>query len=588
MIRISHAPFPAGRGKMWLYLMNCRFHSACLLLTAGALLLAGCRTLPRHETASNEPLSTNGVEAVKSQLARISSSERETLAHAHYATAVVLALNDEPARALEEYFKAAIYDSREDSLVLETSRRLLQARQPGKALELLQVATSNPHPSGAILARLGLVYSQLGETNQAIAANRAAVKKAPDSLAGYQNLFVNYLQTKQPKDALKVLDDAADQKGTDTGFLLGLAELYVNYTLQFPTQREAVQKRALAVLDRVAALKPVTTRDRLKLADDYSFFGSSEKAAPLYSELAGEYQDLPVVRDAIRSKLADIYLRDNDRNKAAEQLKAILADDPSNAQAYYFLGVLASEQQQWTNAVDNLQKTVLFSPEFEQAYYDLARAQIATDRPEDALLTLDQAKQKFRDRFIGEYLRGVAHLDRKLYPQAITNFTTAEVIAGAEDTNRLTDGFYFQFGAAFERNGDYGQAEKYFRKCLALSPDFSDALNYLGYMWAEHDTNLVEARSLIERALKLEPDNAAFLDSMGWVLFKLNQPQQALGYVLKAVAGTREADETLYDHLGDIYAELKEMDKARDAWRKSLAVQSNDKVRQKLEAAQPR
>jgi len=104
-------------------------------------------------------------------------------------------------------------------------------------------------------------------------------------------------------------------------------------------------------------------------------------------------------------------------------------------------------------------------------------------------------------------------------------------------------------------------------------------------MWAEHGENLERARDLIARALKAEPDNPAYLDSMGWVLFKLNQPRDALGYLLKAVDESEEPDATIYDHLGDVYAALKETDKAREAWRKSLAVEANEQVQKKLDAA---
>ena len=67
------------------------------------------------------------------------------------------------------------------------------------------------------------------------------------------------------------------------------------------------------------------------------------------------------------------------------------------------------------------------------------------------------------------------------------------------------------------------------------------------------------------------------------VLFKSNQPQKALEHVLKAVELSHEPDATLYDHLGDIYAALNQMDKAQDAWQKSLKVESNDQVRKKIE-----
>src|SRR3989449_7465043 len=102
-------------------------------------------------------------------------------------------------------------------------------------------------------------------------------------------------------------------------------------------------------------------------------------------------------------------------------------------------------------------------------------------------------------------------------------------------------------------------------------------------MWAEHGIHLDKARELIERALKAEPKNAAYLDSLGWVLFKLNQPKEALGHLLKAIELSKEPDATVFDHLGDVYAALKEPDKAREAWRKSLDLEASDQVKKKLQ-----
>ena len=103
-------------------------------------------------------------------------------------------------------------------------------------------------------------------------------------------------------------------------------------------------------------------------------------------------------------------------------------------------------------------------------------------------------------------------------------------------------------------------------------------------MWAEHGWHLARAREMIEKALKLEPKNAAYLDSLAWVLYKSEQPKEALDYAVKAVELSAEPDATLYDHLGDIYAALSQTDEARDAWQKSLTVESDDQVRKKLKA----
>ena len=96
---------------------------------------------------------------------------------------------------------------------------------------------------------------------------------------------------------------------------------------------------------------------------------------------------------------------------------------------------------------------------------------------------------------------------------------------------------------------------------------------------------LEKARVLIERAVKIKPDSPAYMDSLGWVLYRLKKPQEALGRIQEAIKLSPQADATIYDHLGDIYAALKQDDKALDAWRKSLSVEPNNDVKKKLESS---
>jgi tetratricopeptide (TPR) repeat protein len=104
-------------------------------------------------------------------------------------------------------------------------------------------------------------------------------------------------------------------------------------------------------------------------------------------------------------------------------------------------------------------------------------------------------------------------------------------------------------------------------------------------MWADRGVNLEKARELIEKAVKAEPKNAAYLDSLAWTLFKQNQPQEALRYMLQAIDLSKEPDPTLLDHLGDIYGALKQPEKAREAWEKSLSLEPNESIKKKLDAA---
>jgi tetratricopeptide (TPR) repeat protein len=512
-------------------------------------------------------------------------AEKIAQAHAHYSAGVVHEMNDETDAALREYYVAAEGDPDDEGLILEVTRRLLQARHPDKALELLSRAAARPGASGAIYARLGMVYGQLGKSEQAAAADRAAIKRAPESLAGYQNLFLTQLQEKQPAEALKVLDEASRQSAPSAEFLIGLSELYDNFALQYPSQRDKTNPKALAALNRAEKLKPSSPALRMRLADSFNSAGASEQAARIYLDLLKQLPDLPVVRERVHAKLANIYLRGSDNKHAIEQLEAFVHDDPANPQAYFYLGRLCYEEKEYPAAIDHFNKAILLKPEFEEAYYSLALAQLAGNATSDALATLDKARNRFAPSFELELWSGLAYSRQKAYTEAARQYSSAESIAKAADPRRLTHEFYFEMGAAYERSGDIPQAEKYFEKCLQLSPNYAAAQNYLGYMWAERGTKLERARDLIEKAVKAEPNNPAYLDSLGWVLFKLHQNQEALKYLSKAIELSPEQDATLLDHLGDIYSALQQPDKAHEAWTKSLSLEPNEEIKKKLEAA---
>ena len=201
----------------------------------GIVLVAGCRTSPRPKLWAQEShIAADGRRLPGSDPALDNLAE----AHAHYAAGVIYEVDEQPEAALKEYSLAALKDPDNEPLVLEVSHRLLQNKQTESALELLSRAAARPNVSGAVLARLGFVYSQLGKFDQAAAVSRAAIKKGPGSLVGYQNLCLNYLQNKQPQEALKVLDEAGRQPKVDAEFLVGLAELYAHLGLQVPAQRK--------------------------------------------------------------------------------------------------------------------------------------------------------------------------------------------------------------------------------------------------------------------------------------------------------------------------------------------------------------
>ena len=515
--------------------------------------------------------------------------EKRVEALARFAAGVSGELREQPDEALDHFYKSVVADPTNEPLAIDVARRLIRKKETGKAIEVLGKVAAQPKASGFVDALLGVAYLQANLPDQAIAASRKAIAKSPKSILGYQNLAQIYVQTQQPEKALAALDEAAALPAPDLAFLLDLGEAYRNHVAARPRDFETVKPKVTAVLEAITKLQPKGQQFVIRLAELWSFTGEYKRAAELYVQLQARFPNQAI----LRNRIVELYLRANDPKAAQAQLDALVRDEPTNPLTHYFIAIIAAEQKDFDKAVESFERAIQLNEgakrEVDQFYYELAEIHLRRDDAEAALKLMAKARAKFKSTFLLEYFTALAHNRLKDYPSSIKHFTAAELLAGRDEPQRLNALFFFQVGTAYERHKDFKQAESYFRQALKLAPDFAEALNYLGYMWAERGENLTEAREMIEKAVKQEPENAAFLDSLAWVLFKLKQPKEALEWQLKALKHAKEPDATLHDHLGDIYLALKEPQKARDQWEKALTIEPNEEIQKKLKAppAQP-
>lgn len=153
----------------------------------------------------------------------------------------------------------------------------------------------------------------------------------------------------------------------------------------------------------------------------------------------------------------------------------------------------------------------------------------------------------------------------------------------------------FMRGAMYERMKNFDAAEGEFRKVLGKDENNAQALNYLGYMLADRGVRLDEAQKMISKALDTDPENGAYLDSLGWVYYKQNQLDKAVEK-LQLALDRAGSDPAIHDHLGDVYFKQGKVKDAIQQWESSLVeykkarLSEQDpaeiaKVAKKLEAA---
>jgi tetratricopeptide (TPR) repeat protein len=128
----------------------------------------------------------------------------------------------------------------------------------------------------------------------------------------------------------------------------------------------------------------------------------------------------------------------------------------------------------------------------------------------------------------------------------------------------------FELGAVYDKQKKPVEAEAAFRQVLAADPEHAPALNYLGYMLAERGEKLDESVDLVKRALKMDPENGAYLDSLGWAYYKAGKFDLAIEPLQRA-ADQLQRNSVIQDHYGDVLLKLDRVEDAIAAWNRALS-----------------
>jgi tetratricopeptide (TPR) repeat protein len=194
----------------------------------------------------------------------------------------------------------------------------------------------------------------------------------------------------------------------------------------------------------------------------------------------------------------------------------------------------------------------------------------------------DLARQYPRDIRPVEALGGIMRGDKR-WAESVEYYTKVIALIGRPQARHWT--YFYARGSSYERLKKLPQAEADLKRALRLSPDQPITLNYLGYTWIDHNRNLRKGLALIEKAVRLRPDDGDIVDSLGWAHFRLGNFQEAVRHLEKAVT-LRPEDPTLNDHLGDAYWRVGREREARFQWTQALKLKPEpadaEKMREKL------
>jgi tetratricopeptide (TPR) repeat protein len=262
--------------------------------------------------------------------------------------------------------------------------------------------------------------------------------------------------------------------------------------------------------------------------------------------------------------------------EALKELRLAEAAQPDNPAVRFYLGVALEAVQQPDEARQEYSRIPESAPFFTKAQIRLALLEATAKQFSAAIERLDKLSAREPQRTdILLNLTAVLLQDNAF--DRVIEMTTRGLVLDPEQTR-----FLYLRAMAHDKLKRWPDAEQDLRRYLERNPDDPQALNYLGYSWADRQENLTEALQLLERAVKLAPGDGYIADSLAWALFRLNRPQEALPYMLEA-ARLQPEDATIAEHLGDVLQAIGRREEALSTWKKALELdQDNQKLREKI------
>ena len=510
---------------------------------------------------------------------------------AHFAEGIDFEEDGEMEKALEAYRQVLNVDPGQIELAVRVAALLTRDDDYPSAIDVLKDAVKVHPKAPEPYLELSFIYAKyLKKADQAIEFANKAIALDPQKIDGYQRLFEIYLTAGDEKRALETLDRAAKMPNDDPTFWARLGRLYGSVILKPDAKPNPEQTARLNDVFEKAAAKGQDNAAVLKEVGDY--FASTQQikeALPFYLRVLELQPD-----DAnVREKLATGFVLTNQRARAVETLEAIIQEHPEKYQSYELLAQLHDDEAralvranqtdpanaEFKKAAQNYEQSLLINPNHAATYLRLAELLLVPlKQSERAVSVLTEGRRRYPDAPEFAYYLAIALRESKKAKDAVIMFEEALNEAQNAEADFLKPRFYVEYGAAAQEAGLYDKAAELFHKAIAMDPaNAAEPYNYLGYMWAEQNSHLDEAEDAIKRALQLDPENGAYLDSMAWVEYRQGKYDQALENLKRAIENLPREDAVVFEHLGDVYLKLNRVSQALESWQKAKTLDPSNK-----------
>jgi tetratricopeptide (TPR) repeat protein len=532
--------------------------------------------------------------STSAQLNQWSDQDISPSAFEHFVNGHLFELSGDLQRAVAEYEKAQSLQPDASEIRITLAEAYLRMKRPEPArTQLWQVQPRDAR----IYYMLGECYRASDQVDSALWAYGQAVELDSTNVDALWRLAEGWQIKRDVEKMLFYLRRLAS-----------LQSLSVPVHLQLASQLFWAKEydQAISEYQRVLEIAPGEGKALLGLGQAYEARGDLDQAIhwyetllelepnnhPLREKLISLYYRTDRIDQAVkeaekspsvgpagqnaRKRLAILYLMQGELERAESLFVEYLKEDPGDAESYFHLGKIALSQQNLEKAKVEFQTAVSLEDTVPDGWMNLAYVYLLQDSTQQAIQTYEEGIEKSYGKAELLFRLGSLYAEQRQYDTALA------VLRNASDRSPHDPNILFALGSAYEQSGDFDRAVATFERLLRIDPENASALNYLGYMLADKGIRLDESLGMIRKALEQEPDNGAYLDSYGWVLYRLGRLEEAEAQ-LKSAVEKMSPDPIVHEHLGDVYRAMGDSAKARQEWQEALKLDpDNRSLKEKL------
>lgn len=474
-------------------------------------------------------------------------------------------LNNQGDKAAEAFKMVLNSDPSSRDALVSLAQLYIDQADYDDAIALLS-AVPDDETDSSLLGLLGVAYGQAHQADKAIETFDKALADDSENLE-LRRSYASVLLDNNRADAARVqLQKILEADPQDGSTLLRLGQLdretgnFDQARQELDRARTLMPDNADAIAYQQAMLEDAVGNDDKAIAIFQELLKKSEKSSGPYSP--GEANN----RALFLEQIGSIYRTQEKYDQAIDTFKQILPLGKSQApRAEGLIIETLGMKHQPAEALKRAEEAMKQYPEdrsLKMLHASLLGQQGQVEQAIKELQSLMNGTQSDRDT---QLVVAQVYSQAKRYPEAEAAAQKALTLSPQPDDAVRA---HFMLGSIYEREKKYDLAEEQFKNVLTADPLNGAAANYLGYMLADRGVRLEESVKYIQKALQTEPNNGAYLDSLGWAYYKMNRLDLAELNLEKAVK--LADDPTIHEHLGRVYLDEGKKHQAEKEWERAL------------------